>query len=167
METRINVKLEFNSLVIGLNEIEVLDKLLNKVGPLVDRLTRELENEEQKIKLYKLKGTYSDNKFRLAMLIRGVSLNEIYKLKALPISDNVTIVGPIPFIEKTEEQHRQAQYYNDLLLSREQTLEDIKQALKRLEYVNPNDLKFSGVTVLEWLDMNYIAKKTSAILKLG
>ena len=95
METRINVKLEFNSLVIGLNEIEVLDKLLNKVGPLVDRLTRELENEEQKIKLYKLKGTYSDNKFRLAMLIRGVSLNEIYKLKALPISDNVTIVGPI------------------------------------------------------------------------
>lgn len=55
METRINVKLEFNSLVIGLNEIEVLDKLSNKVGPLVDRLTRELENEEQKIKLYKLK----------------------------------------------------------------------------------------------------------------
>lgn len=97
---------------------------------MVDRLTRELENEEQKIKLYKLKGTYSDNKFRLAMLIRGVSLNEIYKLKALPISDNVTIVGPIPFIEKTEEQHRQAQYYNDLLLSREQTLDDIKQALK-------------------------------------
>lgn len=164
METRINVKLEFNSLVIGLNEIEVLDKLLNKVGPLVDRLTRELENEEQKIKLYKLKGTYSDNKFRLAMLIRGVSLNEIYKLKALPISDNVTIVGPITFIKKTEEQHRQAQYYNDLLLSREQTLDDIKQALKRLEYVNPNDLKFSGVTVLEWLDMNYIAKKISAIL---
>ena len=100
METRINVKLEFNSLVIGLNEIEVLDKLLNKVGPLVDRLTRELENEEQKIKLYKLKGTYSDNKFRLAMLIRGVSLNEIYKLKALPISDNVTIVGPIWVIER-------------------------------------------------------------------
>lgn len=100
------------------------------------------------------------------MLIR-VSLNEIYKLKALPISDNVTIVGPITFIEKIEEQHRQAQYYNDLLLSREQTLDDIKQALKRLEYVNPNDLKFSGVTVLEWLDMNYIAKKTSAILKLG
>lgn len=167
METRINVKLEFNSLVIGLNEIEVLDKVLNRVGPLVDRLTRELENEEQKIKLYKLKGTYSDNKFRLAMLIRGVSLNEIYKLKALTISDNVTIVGPITFIEKTEEQHRQAQYYNDLLLSREQTLKDIKQALKRLKYVNPNDLKFSGVTVLEWLDMNYIAKKISAILKLG
>ncbi|GET08471.1 hypothetical protein SY111_10950 [Ligilactobacillus agilis] len=167
METRINVKLEFNSLVIGLNEIEVLDKLLNKVGPLVDRLTRELENEEQRIKLYKLKGTYSDSKFRLAMLIRGVSLNEIYKLKALPISDNVTIVGPITFIEKTEEQHQKAQYYNDLLLSREQTLDDIKQALKRLEYVNPNDLKFSGVTVLEWLDMNYIAKKISAILKLG
>lgn len=167
METRINVKLEFNRLVVDINELEFLDKSLNRVGPLVDRLTRELENEEQKIKLYKLKGTYSDNKFRLAMLIRGVSLNEIYKLKALPISDNVTIVGPITFIEKTEEQHRQAQYYNDLLLCREQTLEDIKQALKRLEYVNPNDLKFSGVTVLEWLDMNYIAKKTSAILKLG
>ena len=157
METRINVKLEFNRLVVDINELEFLNKSLNRVGPLVDRLTRELENEEQKIKLYKLKGTYSDNKFRLAMLIRGVSLNEIYKLKALPISDNVTIVGPIPFIEKTEEQHQKAQYYNDLLLNREQILDDIKQALKRLEYVKPNDLKFSGVTVLEWLDMNVIA----------
>lgn len=164
METRINVKLEFNRLVVDINELEFLDKSLNKVGPLVDRLTRELENEEQKIKLYKLKGTYSDNKFRLAMLIRGVSLNEIYKLKALPISDNVTIVGPITFIEKTEEQHRQAQYYNDLLLSREQTLDDIKQALKRLEYVNPNDLKFSSVTVPEWIDINEFAKKARALV---
>ena len=33
METRINVKLEFNSLVIGLNEIEVLDKVLNRGWP--------------------------------------------------------------------------------------------------------------------------------------
>lgn len=150
--------------VIALQDSQISDLL--KLDELAKK-KQELENEEQRIKLYKLKGTYSDSKFRLAMLIRGVSLNEIYKLKALPISDNVTIVGPITFIEKTEEQHRQAQYYNDLLLSREQTLDDIKQALKRLEYVNPNDLKFSGVTVLEWLDMNYIAKKISAILKLG
>lgn len=164
METRINVKLEFNSLVIGLNEIEVLDKLLNKVGPLVDRLTRELDNEEKTTRIFKLKGAYSDKELKAMMILRGVNPSQIKELKALPISDNVTIVGPITFIEKTEEQHRQAQYYNDLLLSREQTLDDIKQALKRLEYVNPNDLKFSSVTVPEWIDINEFAKKARALV---
>lgn len=164
MENRINVKLEFNSIVIGINELVALDKKIKKIGPLVDEKIRELENEEKTTRIFKLKGAYSDNEFKAMMILRGVNPSQIKELKALAVYNNVTIVGPINFINKVEEQHRQAQYYNDLLESHRNTFKDIQLALKRLEHVNPNDLKYSGVTVLEWIDLNYFIKNAVKIM---
>lgn len=166
METRINVKLEFNSIIIGINELVALDKKIKKIGPLVDEKIRELKNEEKTTRIFKLKGAYSDNEFKAMMILRGVNPSQIKELKALAVYNNVTIVGPINFINKVEEQHRQVQYYNDLLESHRNTFKNIQLALKRLEHVNPNDLKYSGVTVLEWIDLNYFIKNAVKLVSL-
>ena len=164
METRINVKLEFNSIIIGINELVALDQKIKKIGPLVDEKIRELKNEEKTTRIFKLKGAYSDKEFKAMMILRGVNPSQIKELKALAVYNNVTIVGPINFINKVEEQHQQAQYYNDLLESHRNTFKDIQLALKQLEHVNPNDLIYSGVSVLEWIDLNYFIKNAVKIM---
>lgn len=119
METRINVKLEFNSLVIGLNEIEVLDKLLNKVGPLVDRLTRELENEEQeqfsdleKIDVARNLTRIAENMQALTKLIGLVTLSNNDSAKALFMNDTLPRV-----LDAWENHINEIQTLSDKLVS--------------------------------------------------